>query len=77
MCGRGTFIQTLSLFMPYLQKIHYPDDGDYRIHYFIEIFNPGKCIKHNEYKAYFNEIEKIGGWNYNEYVRNLMLTFKI
>lgn len=77
MCGRGTFIQLLSLFMPHLQKIHYPDDGDDRIHYFIEQFHPGKCIKHTEYKDYFNEIERIGEWNYNKYIENLMLTFAI
>ncbi len=77
MCGRGTFIQTLSLFMPHLQQIHYPDDGDDRIHYFIEEFHSGKCIKHIEYKDYFNEIKKMGGWNYNKYIKNLMLTFTI
>ena len=77
MFGRGTFLQTLSLFMPHLQQIHYPGDGDDRMHHFIEVFHPGKCIKHIEYKDYFNEIEKIGGWNYNEYIKNLMLTFTI
>ena len=77
MIGRGTFIQTLSLFMPHLQQLHYPDDGDDRMHYFTEVFNPGKCIKHIEYKEYFNEIKKMGGWNYNEYIGNFMLKFKI
>ena len=60
MCGRGTFIQTLSLFMQHLQQIHYPDDGDDRMHYFIETFHPGKCIKHIEYKDYFNETPRTG-----------------
>ena len=59
MCGRGTFIQTLSLFMPHLQQIHYPDDGDDRMHYFIEELHSGKCIKHNEYKDYFNKVKKM------------------
>jgi len=77
MFGRGTFIQTLSLFMPHLQQMHYPEDGDYRMHHFIEALHPEKCIKHIEYKNYFNKIQKMGGWNYNENIRKLMLTFTI
>jgi hypothetical protein len=76
MIGRGTFIQTLSLFMEHIDKIHYVNDGDDRIHYFLEIYNPDKCIKHNEYKKYFKEIEKMGGWNYNNKIKNLMLNYK-
>ena len=67
----------LSLFMPHLQKIHYPDDNDKRMHYFIETFNPKKCIKHSQYIKYYNEIEKMGGWNYNERLGNYMLNFSI
>lgn len=84
MCGRGTFIPILSLFMPHLQKIHFPDDSDdfrrspcVEMSYFLETFHSEKCINHNEYKDYYNEIKKIGGWAYNKYIENLILTFRI
>lgn len=75
MVGRGTFIPILSLFMPYLSTIHYPQDGDFRIHHFIKVFHPKKYIQHNEYKQYFIEIKKLGGWNYNNDIKTLMLNF--
>ena len=78
MCGRGTFIPTLSIFMPHLKKLHYPQDGDViHSHYLLKTFNGEKCIEHNEYAEYYNEINKLGGWNYNENIKNLMLNFTI
>ena len=76
MLGKGTFIPLLTLFMPYVQKINYPDDGDDYMHYFLEIYNPGKCVKHTGYNSYYDRIKKSGGWKYNRETKNLLLNFK-
>ena len=77
MIGRGTFIQALSVFMPNLKNIHYPTDGDYRMHYFLETMNPDRCIRHDEYKDYYDQIDEMGGWKcYNERIGDLIMNFR-
>lgn len=76
MTGRGTFMPSLSLFMIDLKTIHYLDDGDANMDYFIKTFHTGKYIRHTEYKRYYEEIQKMGGWNYDERIGELMLNFR-
>ncbi len=55
--GRGTFMPALTLFMPNLQKLHYVDDGDDRMHYFLEVFNKNKVTIHREYETYYKKVQ--------------------
>jgi len=80
MIGSGTFIPSLSLFMPHLEQIHYPDDGIFypsvRMHYVMETFHGAKCIKHTHYKEYYRQLQMNGGWNFDEKTKTLMMNFR-
>jgi len=72
--GRGTFIPLLTLFMPYIKEIHHPQDGDDRIHYFLNIFNKGKITIHNKYNHYYEMCKKIDKNNYKNLMKGEMIT---
>ena len=74
--GRGTFIPCLAFFMEDLITYHYPNDGDDRIHYFVEKHLHKKNVRRHDFKLYYKTIENLGGWNYSDAIKNAMLTIK-
>ena len=51
--GRGTFIPCLAFFMEDLITYHYPNDGDDRIHYFVEKHLHKKSVRRHNFKLYY------------------------
>ena len=74
MMGRGSFIPALALFIPNLENIHYVDDGDSIINYHMQHHFSTKCIRHDEYIEYYNKIYEAKGWNYNQTIKDIMLS---
>ena len=74
--GRGTFIPCLAFFMEDLLKFHYPNDGDDRIHHFINNHFGKKTLRHDDFKVYYKTIANLGGWNYSDTIKKAMLTIK-
>jgi len=76
MMGRGTFIPILLFFMSNLQRINYCFHDDPRIDYFLNVFFGDKCISHiTKYEKYYEAVYKMGGWEYNDSIKELMLNF--
>ena len=71
--GNGTFIISLSIFMPHLEKLYYSDDYDNDMKYFLDIHQKNK-IHYYEYKNYYEQIISLKNKNMNE-VKKIMINY--